>query len=231
MNPTIMPAKKNTRKNPRKPGERAGLSHEEILRHARSLAERGGLEAITMRAVANELGVLPNALYTYFQEKLVLLDALLDSLVGEIVPPPVTRDWQDGLVELMLSTRKLLLSHPYAISLFLSRPGGPNGLRLGEVIFQVLNRGGVRGKQAVDAFRVLMVYTFGFAAQEIPRDDPARKPSQVNRGKSLFALFEPNELAITRRLLPYLSRHPGQEDFERGLSWIIRGIVESAKQR
>ena len=80
-----MPAQKNTRKNLRKPGERAGLSHEEILRHVRRMAERGGLEAITMRAVANELGVLPNALYTYFPEKLALLDALLNSLVGEIL--------------------------------------------------------------------------------------------------------------------------------------------------
>jgi hypothetical protein len=52
-----------------------------------------------------------------------------------------------------------------------------------------------------------MVYTFGFAALEIPRHNHAR------------------------RLLPYLSRHPGQEDFEWGLSWIIRGIVESAKKR
>ena len=226
-----MPAKKDTRKNLRKPGERAGLSQEEILRHVRRMAERGGLEAITMRAVANEVGVLPNALYTYFPEKLALLDALLNSLVGEIVPPPVTREWQDGLVKLMLSTRKLFLSHPYAISLFFSRPGGPNGLRLGEVMFQLLDRGDIRGKPAVDAFRVLMVYTFGFAALEIPRHNPVRRPSQVNRGQSLFDLFEPHELAITRRLLPYLSRHPGQEDFECGLSWIIRGIAESAKKR
>src|SRR6266496_1743494 len=78
----------------RRPGERAGLSTEAVLATARQLLREQGAEALSMRRLAAELGVLPNTLYSHVADKQSLLDGLVDQLLGEIKPPP-GRTWQD----------------------------------------------------------------------------------------------------------------------------------------
>ena len=68
----------------RGPGERAGLSEEQVLSAARTLSARDGAELLTMRRLAADLGVAPNTLYSYYQSKDALLDAVLDSLLADI---------------------------------------------------------------------------------------------------------------------------------------------------
>jgi AcrR family transcriptional regulator len=70
--------------NTRHPGQHAGLTRDAVLAAARGIADQAGIEALTMRRLAQTLGVMPNALYTYFPGKNDL-DALLDSLLGEII--------------------------------------------------------------------------------------------------------------------------------------------------
>src|SRR5512132_1788256 len=79
--------------------------------------------------LAAELGVLPNALYTYVPDKEALLDAPIDDLLAGIeADEPAAGDWRDGLASVMDSSRRLLLSHPQLVPVFLARPGlGPCG--------------------------------------------------------------------------------------------------------
>src|SRR5688500_10680999 len=98
---------------PRAPGQRAGLDRATVVAAARRLIEEGGLERLTMRRLAAELEVLPNALYSHVVDKAALLDAVLDDVLGSIPVPATARgDWRRGLRTLMADTRAVLLAHP-----------------------------------------------------------------------------------------------------------------------
>src|ERR671912_262633 len=94
-------------------GQRAGLSREAVLGAARRVADDQGVDHLTMRRLAAELGVTPNALYTYFPDKEALLDALVDDLLAGIEPgDPDEGDWRDGLVRVMDGSRRVLPAPP-----------------------------------------------------------------------------------------------------------------------
>lgn len=207
----------------RGPGERAGLSRHSILEAARGIVEREGLAALTMRRLAEHLGVRPNAIYSHFTDKSALIDALLDDLIADVPVPARQADWAEGIVDLMRATRSLLLAHAELIPLFLSRPmSGPNAMRLGEVTLKLLERAGLRGQDAIAALRILLVYAFGFAAQEAPRlADPEPGKRQAD---SKAAFQAAGDLPKVSQLADDLSRHPGDETFDKGLKWLIAGI-------
>lgn len=210
---------------PRGPGQRAGLAAPDILSAARALLGEGGRDGLTMRRLADRLGVAPNTIYSHFADKAALLEALVDGLMAEIeLPDPDAGDWRAGLAELMTGSRRLVLAHADLIPLFLAQPGrGPNALHLGEVTLALLERGGVRGPRAVEALRILLVYTLGFAAQEAPRradPDPAGR-----RAASEAAMRDAPERPRVRRMAGPLARHPDDETFATGLGWLLAGIA------
>jgi TetR/AcrR family tetracycline transcriptional repressor len=209
----------------RSPGQRAGLTREAVIAAARRIADRDGLERLSMRALAAELGVMPNAIYSHVASKGELLDALLDSLLGEIEAPE-TDDWREALVAVMDSSRRLLVEHPSLIPEFLSRPTrGPNALRLGEVCIDLLARGGIEGELAVQAFRSLLVHALGFAAYEAPRlHDPDRE-ARVARSVEFFGSSPNPEV---REVAGELARMPDRDEFLDSLDWMIDGVLAQA---
>jgi AcrR family transcriptional regulator len=209
----------------RSPGQRAGLTRVAVLAAARRIADREGLDGLSMRALAKELGVMPNAIYSHVGSKAELLDALLDSLLGEIQAPE-TDDWREALVGIMDASRRVLVEHPSLIPEFLSRPTrGPNALRLGEVCIDLLARGGVEGELAVQAFRSLLVHALGFAAYEAPRlKDPDRE-ARVARSVEFFS-SSPN--VEVRQVADELARMPDRDEFLGSLDWMIDGVLAQA---
>ncbi|HEX7242059.1 MAG TPA: TetR/AcrR family transcriptional regulator, partial [Longimicrobiaceae bacterium] len=209
-------------KPPRTAGQRAGVTRDAVLDAARALAEREGLEQVTMRRLAAELGVTPNSLYTYFPNKTAILDAVLDAVLGGLRPPdPDTADWREGAAELMRASRRLLLAHPHLIPLFISRPGGANAVRLGELTLRFLERGGVRGRKAVGALRALLAYTMGSVAIEAPRAADPESEERLARAGELIRSFPDGEVPAMRAAAEELATHPGDEDFEAGLGWLL----------
>jgi AcrR family transcriptional regulator len=100
---------------------RTPLNRERILDTAVALADRDGVEAISMRRIANDLGVVPMALYKHVANKGELLDGMLDVVVGEIDPPRTDLDWKPAVRERILSARRALLHHPWASRVMESR--------------------------------------------------------------------------------------------------------------
>ena len=190
-------------KRSRAPGQRAGLTRGRVLAAAHQLLAESGVEALTMRALAERLGVSPNALYSHVADKTDIVDALLDDVLAEVeAPAPDVEDPRAGLHALMLSTHAVLLAHPDLVPLYVARQGarGPNAQRLGDVMLALLERAGVTGDAAREALRVLIVYTIGFAA---------------------FATRSPFEVGGDRPL-------PSEEirkSFDRGLGWLLAGIA------
>ena len=217
------------RKKRRGPGERAGLDPDQVLEAARAVSLREGAANLSLRGVARELGVAPNAVYSYFPDKPALLAALLDGLLAEVeVAEPQRIDWREGLRDILRQTRRLLLSHQDLIPLFLSRPGrGPHALRLGESMLALLERGGVSGRRAVDALRILLTYTLGFAALEAPRRADPEGEARVTASEAVFRAAR--DQPRLRELRRELARHPDDRTFETGLGWLLAGMASPKK--
>jgi AcrR family transcriptional regulator len=101
---------------------REPLTRGRVLRAALALADHGGVEALSMRNLARELGVVPMALYKHVANKDELLDGMIDLVVGEIDPPLTGTDWKTAIRERILSARRALLRHPWASQVIESRP-------------------------------------------------------------------------------------------------------------
>jgi AcrR family transcriptional regulator len=100
---------------------RVPLSKERVLRAAVAVADEGGVDALSMRKIAQELGVVPMALYKHVANKDELLDGMVDVVVGEIDPPAGGTDWKAAIRQRVLSARDALLRHPWASQVIESR--------------------------------------------------------------------------------------------------------------
>jgi AcrR family transcriptional regulator len=93
-----------------------------VLRAAVALADEGGIGSLSMRRLAEELGVVPMALYKHVANKDQLLDGMIDVVVGEIDPPVAGAGWKRAVRERILSARRALLRHPWASRVMESKP-------------------------------------------------------------------------------------------------------------
>jgi AcrR family transcriptional regulator len=93
---------------------RAPLSKGKVLRAAVALADKDGIESLSMRKLAEELRVVPMALYKHVASKDELLDGMIDVVVGEIDPPVAGAEWKSAIRQRILSARRALLRHPWA---------------------------------------------------------------------------------------------------------------------
>lgn len=185
---------------PRRTGRRAGLTERQVIDAARRVLDADGLPGLTMRALADALGVAPNALYSHVASKDALVDAILDDVLGEIRPPRRSGDWRAALRRLMLRSYEVLLRHPDLVGLYLSRPpNGRNAQRLGAMMHARFEQGGITGDRAQQALRTLVIFTIGFAA---------------------FATRDP--------ALGGASRDVATANFAEGLDWILAGIAARA---
>jgi AcrR family transcriptional regulator len=102
-------------------GRRVPLSRDRVLRAAVALADEVGVESLSMRRLAQELGVVPMALYKHVANKEELLDGMVDVVVGEIHPTVHGADWKSAVRQRILSARRALLRHPWASQVMESR--------------------------------------------------------------------------------------------------------------
>jgi AcrR family transcriptional regulator len=150
------------------------LTKERVLETAVARAQREGLESLTMRRLAADLGVGAMTLYHYVPSKEALLDQMIDVVFGEIELPATDVDWRTALRRRALSTRAVLNRHRWAVGLMESRTTpGPNSLRLHDAVLGVLREAGFSVELSIQAYSVQDAYIYGFALQEksVPFDD------------------------------------------------------------
>jgi len=154
------------RGRPRK-GE-AGLTGPAVLDAGRRLLQRDGLDAVTMRGVAAELGVRAASLYRYVRNKDELLDALADDLFADLdLDRYVTDDWRGSLTEMAHALRRHLLARRDSGRLIIGRfTTGPYGLRNIEALLTVLRRAGLPDRDVAFAAYGCVTALFGFVAAE-----------------------------------------------------------------
>jgi AcrR family transcriptional regulator len=100
---------------------RVPLSRERVLRAAVELADRGGIDAVSMRKVGNHLGVEAMSLYNHVANKEQMLDGMVDLVVGEIDQSEAGGDWKAAMRRRVLAAREVMVRHPWAAGVIESR--------------------------------------------------------------------------------------------------------------
>jgi AcrR family transcriptional regulator len=209
-----------------KTATRKPLSRERVLQAAVALADEAGLEAFSMRALAQELGVVPMALYKHVANKDELLDGMVDSVFGEIELPPTDVDWRSAMRRRAMSTREALGRHGWAIGMMESRRPGPANLRNHNAVMGCVRGAGFPFAMAIHAYSVQDAYIYGFALQE--RDtgfetrDSAGEAAQ-RRAATIGALEDYPHLAEIVTKLPE-SGYDNAVEFAWGLDLILDGL-------
>ena len=145
----------------------AGLTKHRVVVEAIRLADREGVEGLSMRRLARELGAGAMSLYHYVASKEELLDAMIDIVFEEIELPPEGTDWQSAMRRHSVSARQVLARHPWAIGLMDSRtaPGSAH-LRHREAVTACLRGAGFSVLMATHANWLLDSLVYGYALQE-----------------------------------------------------------------
>ena len=205
------------------------LSRQRLVDEALALLEdpRGG--ELSMRRLAERLGVAPNALYTHVRDKADLVAALVDeAYAGLDLVPHALDHWTQQLAALSRALRQHLLTHPSVVPLALRQPGlGPHGLRLGEAIYNVLRPAGFSDEAVVGTVSALHTYVLGFVALEAPRagTDHDGDDEFVRRLSAFFAALPPDRFPHHVELAPLLTRFSSDDQFEFGLRTFLAGLV------
>ena len=211
---------------------RGSLSREEIIKEALALLEQEGPGALSMRRLADRLGVTPNALYTHVRGKADLIDGLIDQVyAGLTLDLDHSGDWTQQLTTLSQQIRKHLLAHPAVVPYALQQPGlGPHSLRLGEAIYNVLRPAGFSDQAVVGTVYALVTYILGFVALEIPRagTDPQTSDEFVRRMWAFFAALPPGEFPHTVQLAAQLARSSTDDQFRFGIRTFLAGLNAQA---
>jgi AcrR family transcriptional regulator len=212
--------------------EHKTLSRRTVIEAALALGDKEGLEALSLRRVARELGVTPMALYRYVDSKEGLLGAIADRAFEEFeLPAGSDEDWRVDLRALARSFRRLLVTHPTVTALFSSHPAeiSQNGARVVEVVLGVLRRAGFPPQEAALIESECERFILGLVVLEMgggPQLCPF-KPGTPHSHKAAaeLALLPANEFPNLLESLPYFDEcHDADWAFEFALDLIVGGI-------
>ena len=200
----------------------ARLSRERIVEAALAVVAREGLDALSMRRLAQELDVWPMSLYRYFRDKEELLDAVVDGAADELVPAPPAGTWRDQTRELLRQARATLGAEAGGLGpLFTRAMLTPGALRVSEAGVRILRDAGLDPDEAARAWRALWGYAFGFAAF----DDGAPAGESERRARSALAALPPDDYpALTEAADGFATALAGPEQLDYGLERMLDGI-------
>jgi AcrR family transcriptional regulator len=206
---------------------RTPLSKDRVLRAAVDLADRVGVDGLSMRRLAQELGVVPMALYKHVASKDELLDGMIDVVVGEIDPPASGADWKAILRRRILSARHVMRRHPWASRVIESRTAAtPAVLAYMDSTIGILRAGGFSIDLTHHAMHAMGSRVLGFSQELFEESaDPAPDPEVVRAAGVLFPNIAELVLAIYHD--PASVVGPGcddQAEFEFALDLMLDGL-------
>jgi AcrR family transcriptional regulator len=205
------------------------LTRDRVLAAAIAIADETGIESLTMRRLAQGLGVKPMSLYYHVANKDDIIDGIVDAVFDEIALPGIDAEWKQAMRDRGISTRRVLTDHPWATSLMQGRVNpGPAVLRHHDAVIGSLRVGGFSVAMAAHAFSAIDAYIYGFALQE--RTLPFETPEELTVIAEMILLQMPPdryphlaELTIDHVLQPGYSY---SDEFEFGLDLILDGLEQ-----
>jgi TetR/AcrR family transcriptional regulator, tetracycline repressor protein len=207
---------------------RRQLTRERVAAEALALIGTDGVAALSMRALATRLGVVPGALYRHVRSKEQLYDLVLDGVLGEVnTRPDPALAWSEQIVNLAQRLRTVLEDHPGIAGLLKARdPISPHSLALAEAFLAPLDAAGLAERQTAQAFRLIYDYTLGFALGD--RTSPAEQLIQDSAARDELHAFlralPPDRFPVVAGLGEHIWTADRNEQFSAGLATIIAGL-------
>ncbi len=216
------------------PRKRTPLSRERVLRTALKIADRGGIDSLSMRKLGQELGVEAMSLYNHVADKDDLFDGLIDLVFAEIAIAPTGAGWMTAMRQRAVSAREVLKRHPWALGVMESRARpGPANLRHHDAVLAALRKAGFSVEMAAHAYSLLDAYIYGFTLNELslPLDTQEAVAGVAEQ------ILEENPAGA----YPYLAEmaadivmKPGYDygdEFEYGLDVILDGLQRARRRK
>jgi AcrR family transcriptional regulator len=200
---------------------------DEILDAAVAIADERGLEAVSMRSVADRVGVTPMALYPHVGSKGALLDAMVGRMGTELLPSLAGgQTWREQLYELAQAALRLSRQHPWWATLVFARPSvAPDAVRVTDAIYQALLAAGVPEPDVPRLERMFSTFVLGYGLSEA---GGRFKAGDADPRGTRWQLAE-GPLPGHARLVRYLSQRPNwEEEFAADLGDIERLIEAKA---
>jgi AcrR family transcriptional regulator len=203
---------------------REPMSRERLLRAAIDFADRNGIEALSMRKLARELGVEAMTLYYYIANKKDLLEAMTDLVAAQIELPPEAADWREATRARATSAHDVLARHRWAGPLWMRVTVGPARMRYMDSALGVYRRAGLSPQATELAFHAVENHIVGYTIQEV--DFPLEADDLATAARAFLDQLPADEY-------PYLAEHVEQHlthesigggDFEFGLELLLDGI-------
>jgi AcrR family transcriptional regulator len=216
-----------TNRTMKRRGPATPLTRDRVLSTALAIADQGGLEALSMRRLGQELGVEAMALYYHFASRDEIVDGIVDLVFAEVELPAADGDWKTAMRGRAISLRDALLGHRWAIGLMEARGHpGPANLRHHDAVIASLRAAGLDMATVAHAYAVLDAYIYGFALTKmnLPFDATTDMAAMADGMLEAFPVGEyPN-------LVAFIADHatkPGYDfadEFEYGLDIVIGGL-------
>jgi AcrR family transcriptional regulator len=210
---------------------RPRLTRQKVLRAALEFVDANGLAALSMHKLGAELGVQGMSLYSHVASKDALLDGIVEELTAEAEMPPADEaDWREALRHLAREIRGIILRHPAAAPLLVSRPVMPTRrLQQVDAYVRLLMRAGFTEDRAMDVLRTVYVYAHGYALAEAcftacadcgpwPEDELG----QLRRVTGMVPRDAPDHLV--RLAMLFCGRCNMDDQFALGIDLMIRGL-------
>ncbi|MGF1566791.1 MAG: TetR/AcrR family transcriptional regulator [Nodosilinea sp.] len=207
------------------------LSRDRVLQTALGLADEGGLAAVSMRKLAQKLGVKAMSLYNHVANKDDILDGIVDIVVDEMARPSLDQDWKTAMRRRATSAHAVLLRHPWATLAIVSRVNvGPAMLRYVDATLGCLVKAGFSLEMADHAWNAIDSHVYGFTLQELNFPFEAGEYAAVAQD---YVAMIPAEQYPYLNLLTHAvidGRYNGLHDFEFGLNLILDGLDRYREQ-
>lgn len=222
---------------PARDADRTRLSKAAVVERALALADALGLDALTIRKLAQELGVTPMALYWHFRSKEELLAALGDRVWTEIgIDLDPAADWTDQLRSLLESLVTMLRAHPCASQLLLAgeKLHGEASLQAAEVALDVLQRGGF-GPRHASALTRGALWTGLMLVMSEPGYDPSlseQERTELQRQSQIrLAMLPPDRFPrVVAAAVPMTACDDPEFHYQLGIDLFIAGVVAMSKR-
>jgi AcrR family transcriptional regulator len=212
------------------PAKRGQLSRSRILAAALELVDQDGLDALTMRRLADRLKVDPMSIYNYLSDKDALLDGLAEALWEQVEMASEKADWKQVLRSFAVSLRGLALTHPQAYGLLCRACLTEPALRRMAVSLAALERAGLDRPRAAEMLRTLFSYAFGYGLLELsaPVSTGSTELERLVSVARAVPREAPAHLVEVARLIADCDM---DAQFQLGLDVILAGLERSLKAK